>query len=364
MLSRIEGRELDLGRIDLAGKTNALVFRREDFERNNISREALGRCAVVAAGHTLVGKKLGREIDAHDSVVRFAYPSPAASADTGQKTNVLVKRVCDFRTTIFREKKSAAVAFMPQHVNATLEAGLTAYLTAAKYCVKPRPGYEFWKVNRESSPFVWNGTRVLYDDVSFDKKGCADTFFSRIVLPCAMDGKLGKVRPTSGFKVIYTLLRHRACRSITVYGMDSARAECVENSSSNYGYIDYATGKPVTFDTIREKKGVDLFRGLRNSHSIIHECLFWNFYADELSMTQHSLAPLSYGGVKLSGSPVSPSSSISPAHAMHDSSPRHTRRALLVKDEGSEHMDMYVTSLLTSVILHCFRKVRSMLTTK
>lgn len=48
-----------------------------------------GRCALIGASKNLLGKKLGREIDEHDAVIRVnRLPSPSFYQDFGQRTDV------------------------------------------------------------------------------------------------------------------------------------------------------------------------------------------------------------------------------------------------------------------------------------
>ncbi|XP_073530553.1 beta-galactoside alpha-2,6-sialyltransferase 1-like [Phyllobates terribilis] len=81
-------------------KVNITTLRRSDLSDNANSwshylpnkdmNEALGklrRCAVVASAGSMIGSKLGQEIDSHDAVLRFnAAPTKGFETDVGSKT--------------------------------------------------------------------------------------------------------------------------------------------------------------------------------------------------------------------------------------------------------------------------------------
>ena len=257
---------------------------RFDFSKYNLSRiepSTLGRCAVAIAGHRLGGTSLGADIDEHDTVIRFSSPPKAALRDTGRKTDVLVKRVCDLSTTIYAQKKSV---FGEHTVDSDTEAKLKAYITMAKYCTKNRHNSDAWERQRVNNAFSWKGKPVLYTDVSFSRSGGMAAIYRQIVAPCIREGgtRRREASPTSGWKVLAALIESRSCASINVYGMDTVLG-CLDSFDSAipaYGYLDANTGKPVT------NYGFN-FRKLESIHSIDHECWWWLFYASELGGGKH-----------------------------------------------------------------------------
>ena len=60
----------------------------------DVSRQHLGRCALIGSGIGLRGKRLGNEIDSHDTVIRInRLPAPDMACDLGQRSDVLVARL-------------------------------------------------------------------------------------------------------------------------------------------------------------------------------------------------------------------------------------------------------------------------------
>ena len=98
-----------------------LLFLKVIPEQDEIGSAKLGKCAVVGNSGSLLHSGHGKEIDAHDAVIRFnGAPTKNYEADVGSKTTVRIQNVDnlgfhehDDKYLIFTARNVSQPVFLP-----------------------------------------------------------------------------------------------------------------------------------------------------------------------------------------------------------------------------------------------------------
>ncbi|KAK3247652.1 hypothetical protein CYMTET_42853 [Cymbomonas tetramitiformis] len=170
----------------------------------NLSPGALGTCALVGAGDTLLAVAKGDEIDAHDTVVRFNSPVSKFSEVVGKKTTMLW----------LKEKYSKQ----------DLDEG-----QKAKYIVVAKSRYKKYRKQprrvlamRRNEQVADLGMKLYW---TYEK---------------ATNWKRAKRRrPTTGFKRVITMIGSGLCSRIDLYGFSSGGGKYFARNSFPRGLHIY-----------------------------------------------------------------------------------------------------------------------------
>ena len=196
----------------------------------NLPSGSLGTCAVVGLGETALDGEFGREIDAHDTVIRFGYaPTKGYEKYVGTRTDVALVRMhrfergCDLDKDVWGFEPKP-----PKKFYLLLQTDSKGKGNGMKVPSSLSRSTRQHKCN-PSDVGVYRGVRVLYikdpppevtdvrdklfaDGVRKSSESSDKTTFLRVD-----DEK----KPTSGFYLVWSLLGSELCSSIDLYGFSS-----------------------------------------------------------------------------------------------------------------------------------------------
>eukprot|EP00899_Mesostigma_viride_P025381 jgi/Mesvir1/6027/Mv00771-RA.1 len=166
----------------------------------------LGTCAVVGLGRNLLEQKLGPEIDAHDTVVRFGnVPMEGYEKWVGHRTDV----------TFLREP----ARFFKGKPGTDRWGGNLRY-PVTKFYLSQKAEFK--------SPTLFHGKPYM-NEKALSREGVrhADLVYAKLEkyaklrAPDAIElfaGQGAHLKPTEGMKMVFTLLHSRLCTRIDLYG--------------------------------------------------------------------------------------------------------------------------------------------------
>eukprot|EP00899_Mesostigma_viride_P000849 jgi/Mesvir1/10765/Mv13831-RA.1 len=196
--------------------------------RKRLREGSLGTCALVGLGANLLGRRRGRDIDAHDTVIRFGgAPIQGYEADVGRRTSVAYVREVPNMRKEERTEGGPKRVYVPgsdvwgsqvalpelMYVSEGLhDVGLKKHVD-----VDEHRGKAYWPITALSmegglrAVNVYHRLAGLVTMVADELKG-ADREGVREAIRDRM------LKPTSGMKLIFTLVHSRLCTRLDLYG--------------------------------------------------------------------------------------------------------------------------------------------------
>ena len=211
---------------------------------------SFGTCAVLGNGPSLSGLGLGNVIDLHDTVIRHSVP--LNEHDYGKRTDVLIRRTCDFSVDEYARFKGF---FGHHNTSFAFSAGdtdgssLKAYLTAEWFCTHKGSKTGKWTRERASSPFRYgNGVPVLYwDCLNTLAATCKTEVLERQFKACTKLHHHNPKKPTSGWKAATFMALSGLCTSLDLYGFSTTGTAKTKYWEFAHASSDGTIGKPFIY---------------------------------------------------------------------------------------------------------------------
>ena len=230
---------------------------------------SFGTCALVGNGPSLIGASAGEEIDAHDTIFRFTYPSELKKLDEGERMDVLVKRTCDFGISEYNKNNklvgaSGSDKFGYEAVDMERENKLKAYLTSQKFCKRAR---HEWK--RAASPFRHtNGVPILYWDCLNTQMSTCPFFRAHdLYRNCGRSHPHSPGKGSSGWNVGTFLIQSSLCTKLSLYGFSSTGV--AKKNIYDFGHAS-ASGKATSARVFNRRGVSNAAKMLRNPRGVTH----------------------------------------------------------------------------------------------
>ena len=330
----------------------------------NLPSGSLGACAVVGLGETALDGEFGREIDAHDTVIRFGYaPTKGYEKYVGTRTDVALVRMhrfergCDLDKDVWGFEPKP-----PKKFYLLLQTDSKGKGNGMKVPSSLSRSTRQHKCN-PSDVGVYRGVRVLYiKDPPPEVTDVRDKLFADGVrksressgkntfLRDDDDDDDDEKKPTSGFYLVWSLLGSELCSSIDLYGFSSNN----DHHSSHYFALEVLEdGSRVANKNLKNMEGFPTAgNAMKPVHALDAEsaafrsamasgalCVRWEANVDVSLLSSSSLSSSSSSSSSLSSSSSSSScAKIKPEWVQHTA--QKISRASVVS-EPYEHVQIF-----------------------